>query len=139
VLKEALTQLWEQAQAKKFTAISTLELRLYDAGDGFRLLGLVGAIQKASKRVTMQGSYATAEGSELYLEFSGTIQDAQPVKDFLEPQLRAAVDKNVQVIFQVFFTEGLALQGNEPAKLTERLSRFGTGAAYVAATAKGAA
>jgi hypothetical protein len=33
----------------------------------------------------------------------------------------------------------LELQGNEPVKLTERLSRFGTGAAYVAATAQGEA
>lgn len=65
VLKEALTRLWEQARTRKFAVISTLQLRLYDTGDGFRLLGLVGAIPKASKRVAMQGSYETAEGSTL--------------------------------------------------------------------------
>ena len=41
VLKEALTKLWERARARKFTHILTLELRLFDATDAFRLLGSV--------------------------------------------------------------------------------------------------
>lgn len=61
------------------------------------------------------------------------------MKDFLDPQLRAATGRDIQVVFEVTFTDGLPLQGNEPEKLTERLSCFGTDAAYVAATAKGEA
>ena len=67
--------------------------------------------------------------------FTGVPTDAQPVKDFLEPQLRAAKEKNMQARFELGFTEGLALSGDAAEKLTEQLTRFATGSAYVEATA----
>jgi hypothetical protein len=37
----------------------------------------------------------------------------------------------------VTFTDGLDLGGDEPEKLTEKLGKFGSGAALVSAIAKG--
>lgn len=138
VLKEALTRIWEQARSLKFNRISRLELKVFDPGDGFKLMGLVGGISKAEKKVEIQGDYETEAGSELAIEFKGTVTDAMPVKDFLDPQLRAAADKDVSVIFRIEFTDGLDLAGGDPEKLAERLTRFGTGAVFVSATAAGA-
>ena len=137
VLKEALARIWETARSRKFGRISTLELKVFDPGDGFKLLGPAGSIPKSQKTVEIMADYETADGSELSLKLKGTVNDAQPVKDFLAPQLRAAADKDVTVSFRIDFTEGLDLAGDEPEKLTERLSKFGTGAVYVAATAEG--
>ena len=50
VLKEALVQLWEQARARKVEQIGNLTIRMFEAGDGFRLLGPVGAVSGAKKR-----------------------------------------------------------------------------------------
>lgn len=137
VLKEALTQIWEKARSRKFGRISSMRLRVFDPGDGFKLLGLINGIPKSNKSVKIDGAYETNGGSELSIEFEGTIQDAQPVRDFLDPQLRAAADKDIKLNFRVDFTEGLDMVGEEPEKLAERLSRFGTGAVYVSATAEG--
>lgn len=140
VLKEAITKLWERARARKFARIRTLELRLFDATDAFRLLGLVAAVQGATKQVVITGSYETAEGGLLEIEFTGPPADAQPVKDFLDPQLRAAKEKDLSARFDIRFDDtGLSLAGDIPEKLAERLTRFGTGAAYVAITAEGSA
>ena len=139
VLREALTTLWERARAQHVQNISLLHLRLYDAVDAFRLLGLIGGIPKADKAVHITGGYETAEGGTLEITFTGPVADAQPVKDFLDPQLRAAREKDVSVTLTLTFNEGLPLAGDAPEKLTERLSRFGTGAAYVSATAGGGA
>ncbi len=136
VLKEALTRLWEQARGKRFERLTRLDLRLFDAGDAFKLLGPVGAVPKAEKEVRLEGTYATAEGSTFEFDFQGKASDAQPVKDFLDPQLRAAAEKEVSATFTLRFADGLPLAGEEPEKLTERLSRFGAGAAYVTATAE---
>ena len=138
VLKEALTKLWERARSRKFAHIRTLELRLFDATDAFRLLGLVAAIQGAAKQVVLSGSYETTEGGTLEIEFTGPPADAQPVKDFLDPQLRSAKDKTLTARFDIRFDDlGLTLAGDTAEKLAERLTRFGTGAAYVAITAEG--
>lgn len=137
VLKEALAMIWETARSRKFSRISSLHLKVFDHGEAFKLLGPAGSIPKSDKTVEIMGEYETADESELSLEFKGTVNDARPVKDFLDPQLRAARDKDVTVSFLFDFTDGLDLAGDEPEKLTERLSKFGTGAVYVAATAEG--
>ena len=136
-LKEALVQLWEQARAKKVDQIGTLTIRMFEAGDGFRLLGPIGAVAGATKKVAMEGGYETREGGEFMFEFTGPVQDAQPVREFLEPQLRDGEARNLEVRFELTFADGLPMRGNAGEKLSERLTRFASGAAYVSATAEG--
>ena len=110
---------------------------MFDATDAFRLLAVVAAVRGADrKQAKFKGEYETTNGSTMEVTFNGTPTDAQPVKDFLEPQLRAAKEKNVQEArFELGFAEGLALSGDAVEKLTEQLTRFATGSAYVEATA----
>ena len=136
VLKEALVQLWEKARTKKAENIGVLTIRMFEAGDAFRLLGAVGAVSGAEKSITITGGYETREGGSFQLEFHGPVPDAQPVKEFLEPQLRDASSKDIEARFQLTFAEGLSMQGDAAEKLTERLARFASGAAYVSATAE---
>ncbi len=136
VLKEALVKLWEQARFQKVEAIGTLAIRMFEAGDAFRLLGAVGAVSGADKSVEITGGYETREGGSFELEFRGPVSDAQPVKEFLEPQLRDASSKNLEAGFELTFAEGLSMHGDAAEKLTESLARFASGAAYVSATAE---
>ena len=55
ILKEALIRLWEQARAKKVESIEVLTIRMFEAGDAFRLFGAVGAVSGADKIVTITG------------------------------------------------------------------------------------
>jgi Protein of unknown function (DUF499) len=137
VLKEALTRIWEQARQRGFVRLTRLELRLFEFGDGFRLLAAVRGISGATKTTGFEGAYETAAGAHCEISFTGPIDDALPVKDFLDPQLRAAKDKDLSVRFAIEFQDGLELAGDVPETLTERLSRLGAGAAYVSATAEG--
>ena len=136
VLREALVRLWEQARAKDVETIGTLTIRMFEAGDAFRLLGAVGAVSGANKSVTITGGYETREGGSFELEFRGPVSDAQPVRDFLEPQLRDASSRSLEAGFELTFESGLSMQGDAAEKLSERLVRFASGAAHVSATAK---
>lgn len=138
-LKEALTSLWEKARGCKMSRVGVLTLKLFDASDAFKVMALSAGIPQATKQVGIEGGYETTADGELTVEFQGPIEDAQPVKDFLEPQLRAAKEKQISVAISVTFNEGLDLTGSESEKLTERLGKYGSGAAYVSASAKGEA
>jgi hypothetical protein len=137
-LKQALGELWHKAQSANIDTIGTLHLKLFDASDGFRVLGIASTISKATKYAWIEGEYETEQGSSLSLRFEGSGDDAAPIKDFLEPQLRAASDKDMSVQIQLTFTEGLDPNGSDPEKISEKLGRFGTGAAFVRATAAAA-
>jgi hypothetical protein len=136
VLRDALTQLWEQARAKRAGRIGMLTIRMFEAGDAFRLLGAVGAVSGAEKVVTITGGYETRDGGTFEMEFRGSVPDAQPVREFLEPQLRDAASRSFEAKFEMSFGDGLPMEGDAPETLTERLCRFASGAAYVSATAE---
>ncbi len=137
ILREALIRLFEQAHAARVTRLATLSIRMFDATDAFRLLAAVAALRGPDqKRVTIEAEYETAAGSSLTAAFNGTLQDAQPVKEFLEAQLRAAPEKHVSAVFRLTYADGLAVEGEAADRLVEQLTRFATGAAYVEATAE---
>ncbi len=136
VLREALTRLWEQARGKRIESVECLTLRLFDVVEGFRLLGAVNAVSGATKTVIVKGGYEATDGGVLDFTFSGPASDAMPLKDFLEPQLRAAKDQSIDLAYRIDFPDGLAMAGDAAEKLTERLARFTSGEAHVTATAK---
>jgi hypothetical protein len=135
-LKEALTRIWEQARARKVAKISTLWLRVFDKGDAFKLLSASRQVPNAERRVEVQAAYETSSGSGLELEFKGALDDADVVKEFLEAQFRGAAETDLQIRYTFAFTGGLDLASDVPEKITERLARFASGAAYVSAEAE---
>ena len=135
-LREALVRLWEQARDGKVQRIGELQIRLFDSSDAFRLLGVVGRIGGADKRVALSGGYETKAGGSCELEFEGAPDDAQPVREFLESQLRAASTTRLEASFTLTFHDGLAMEEPAPEQLADDLCRFANGAAYVSATAQ---
>jgi hypothetical protein len=109
---------------------------MYESGDAFKLLGAVGAVSSATKKVSLVGAYGTKEGSEFQFEYHGLIDDAKPVKEFLDAQFRAAKEQTLNAVFDLRFEHGLDLAGDTAEKMTEKLVRFASGAAYVTAVAE---
>ena len=136
VLKAAFTELWEKVRGAKAKTIGVLKIRLFDANDGFNLLGAVGTVAGAESTVSVQGGYETERGASCEMDFQGPVRDAEPVKEFFVPQLRDASATTVDVEFTLTFADGLPLDGGEIEKLTGRLSRFVSGAAKIEAVVK---
>ncbi|BDA72472.1 hypothetical protein CAL7716_066380 [Calothrix sp. PCC 7716] len=135
-LREALTKIWEDARNAQIKKINLLSLRVFDGNDGFKLLGVINTISGAEKQIELKAEYETTNNSSFSMEFKGQVNDAQPIRGFLEPQLRAASETNLEMTFTLTYTSGLDLNGGEPEKITEKLTRFATGAAFVEAYAE---
>jgi Protein of unknown function (DUF499) len=136
LLKEALTKLWEQARARKIGNIASVSIRLFEAGDAFRLMSAVGAVSGATKTVTMNGGYETKDGGTLTMDFRGPVADATLVKEFLDAQLRSAASTTMEAGFEIVFDSSLPMTEDYAEKFTERLTKFASGAAYVSASAE---
>jgi hypothetical protein len=136
ILKEALTRLWEQARSAKVEKIGALIIKIYEATDAFRLLGVIGSVSNATRTVDFNGGYMTTAGGELQIEFRGPVDDAKPVKEFLDAQFRAGKEQRLEASYELRFNEGLAMAGNAAETLTEKLVKYASGAAYVSATAE---
>lgn len=135
VLKEALTMLWEKVRARKIGRLHAVGIRMHEKGDAFRLLGTIGSIPGASKSVKIVVAFETADEGDCSIEYDGPVSDALPLKEFLEPQLRAARDSDLKSEFELVFDGGLEVTGDGPEKLAEKLSRSAAGSAFVTASA----
>lgn len=135
-LREALTRIWEQARSRKVAKLAMLSLRVFDRTDAFKMLSAGKQVPNADRRVELTASYETTAGSSFEAEFKGGLDDAEPLKEYLETQFRGARDTDVSVRYTFTFADGLDLSGDGPEKITERLARFATGAAYVSAEAE---
>ncbi len=136
VLKEALRKVIEQAKTAKIAKVDRVVIRLFEYGDAFKLIPIANSIAGTKRSVTLEGGYTTAQDSEMMFEFKGEAQDASTIKDYLEPQFRAAkvTDLKASILFD--FESGLALDGDAADKFIEKLTRFASAAAYVEATAE---
>ena len=98
-------------------------------------MAAVSAVPGANKLATLNGGYGTRGQSEMQFEYRGSVEDAKPVKEFIEARLRDAASRTIDAAFDLAFDDGLPLNGDAAEKLTEWLARFATGAAYVTAAA----
>ncbi|HEY8128975.1 MAG TPA: hypothetical protein VIF39_09745 [Hyphomicrobium sp.] len=136
VLKEALRKVIEQAKTAKLQKVDRVVIRLFEYGDAFKLIPIANTIAGTKRAATLKGSFITTQDSEMQFEFNGTTQDASTMKDYLEPQFRAAKETDLQTSISFDFEGGLALDGDGADKFIEKLTRFASAAAYVEATAE---
>ena len=80
VLREALVKLWEQARAAKVAKIGAIEIQMYEAGDAFKLLGMIGGVSNATKSVAFVGGYGTKEEERVPVRLSRFCRRCQASK-----------------------------------------------------------
>lgn len=136
VLKEALSIVFQKARSAKAASLASVTISPFDYADAFKLLPVAEGVPDATKHVEMEGDLVTAAGGELSLRAEGTLTEMKGLREFVEPQLRAASEKRLDVVIRLDFAAGLPLDGDAPERIIERLTRFGAAAAFVEASAK---
>ena len=133
VLKAALAQVFELAAQKGVKAFATMTIRPFDKSDAMKMLPLVKSVPNATKRIELTAAYETKNGSSAELTFKGDLDDAGPLKEYLEPQFRAAADSDASVAYFLTFEPPLVTKGDPAQRLVERLTRLVSPAAHVIA------
>jgi hypothetical protein len=136
ILKEALRKVVEQAKSAKLEKVDRIVIRLFEYGDAFKLIPVANSIAGTKRLVTLTGGFVTTQESSMQFEFSGVAQDASTMKDYLEPQFRAAKETDLQTSISFEFDGGLSLAADAADKFIEKLTRFASAAAYVEAMAE---
>ena len=133
LIGQALADLWAKARARKIGWLETVTICMLDPLDGFRLLGVVRTVRIAEKKVEIEGRYVTSDGSTCDIEFKGSLPDVQPLKEFLQDQIRDAKSREIDITVELKFSKGLPIEGDATEKLRSRVTKFATGASEVKA------
>lgn len=135
VLKGALALVFDRAQKNGHKSLAKMVIRPFDKADALKLLPLVKSVPNASKQVELLVSFETPSGSTAHIEFKGDLDDATPLKDYLEPQFRIAAESDTAISYTLEFNPPLAVHGPSADGLVQRLTRLVSPAAHVLATA----
>ncbi|MFZ2982974.1 MAG: DUF499 domain-containing protein [Sphingobium sp.] len=136
ILKDALSTVFQRARTARVEKVTRLVLTPFEVAHFYMLLNVVESVPGATKKANATIEFETAAKSIITMTIEGAVSDAKQTREYVEPQLRAATEKNVNANILLEFTDGLALAGDEPEKIIERLTKFGTSAAFVEVTAE---
>lgn len=136
VLKEALRKVFEQARSAKVDKIDLLSVRVFDYSDAFKLIPISNTIAGAKKVIAMKGEFVTADESNMAFEFEGTAKDASVIKDYFEPQFRAAKETDLKTTIAFDFESGLMVDEAVAETFIEKLTKFASATAFVEASAE---
>jgi hypothetical protein len=134
-LMQALTVLWAKARQVKCEAISNLTIEMTEAVSAWKVHQSTATLQGVTVKCGLRAEIA-AEGVDSFkVEFDGRVDKANPIKSFLEPNLRAADDVIFEARYTITFDAPLLMKGDAPETLAKNLTRAGGGEAYVEAQA----
>lgn len=136
VLKDALSTVFQKARGARVEKVSSLAITPFEPAHFYLLLNVVESVPGTTRRAVANIEFETAAGSLIGVSIDGSVGDAKQTRDYVEPQLRAATERHVTAKITLTFTDGLTLAGDEPEKIIERLTKFGTAAAFVEVTAE---
>ncbi|MCR5814188.1 MAG: DUF499 domain-containing protein [Desulfovibrio sp.] len=135
-LRTVLKCILEDARSAKFEAISSFKFDFSEARGGFSFLVAANSIQNCEKKITVDGSFQTEDGSDCSMNYEGSFNNVMEIKDFLLPQMRAASYSECTVSYFLEFSEGLSLSGDDADNFAAKLTKIGDVSVYVTATAK---
>jgi len=134
-LKLALTQLFEAARRGKIAALASVTIHLYEYKAAWNLHQAAATYRDTDVTCGFDTNM-TAEGiDEFQVQFKGTMQKANPVKSFLDSQLRAASEQTFEGQYTLRFSKALATDGATADGFIKAMTKYGGGEAYVEAQA----
>ena len=93
-------------ELRKHDVIRISKMRIESINDVFPFLSTVGRIRECETCLEINGSYETEEGGSFRFDFKGVLNDAEPVLEFVKPQLRAGRVGNISVQLDIIFKDG---------------------------------
>lgn len=135
VLREVFKRIFDDAKAVHWAGIATMELLLNDVQDGLGLAILAGSLPQCEKKVDIEATLSTRNGSDIACSFQGVPSDVQQFRQLLWPQWQMAAEKEATVRVSLAFSgDGLALDDASTAAFTKVFAGVGSQTAYVAVT-----
>jgi hypothetical protein len=134
-LPQAITRLAEKARAADVGGFETLVIRMFEADATWKLHQALAVLKGAMVTCVFDADLTMDGVDRFQVGFTGSLAKANGVKAFLEPQLRTAADKHFEATYTVVFEKPLPTKPADAERLSSDLTRYGSGEAYVEATA----
>ena len=97
----AVRDILDKLHKNNISHITKIQIKSKD--NIFPLLSVAGRIKEVNVHLNIEGDYKTDTGSRFNFDFSGTLKDSEPVREFLKPHLQESSIGNICVKLDIKF------------------------------------
>ncbi len=134
-LRQALVELFEKARTSKIKAFARLGIKFFETKGAWNMHQTMATLRDAQVTCQFEATM-TAEGVKTFsVGFTGDLTKANPVKQFLEAQLRSATEQDFTGFYDLRFAAPYPTSGDKAETLIATLTKYGGGEAFVEAEA----
>ncbi|NLF58103.1 MAG: hypothetical protein GX580_10740, partial [Candidatus Hydrogenedens sp.] len=134
-LRQALVELFDKARGQKVEYLKSVTMRFYEAKGAWSAHQAV-ATYRDSETTCRLSAGIEGDGIESFeVQFSGTMNKANSVKSFLEPQMRSATNATFEADYTLTFAAPFATLKEKTDEFIAAMTKYGGAEAYVEAEA----
>jgi hypothetical protein len=134
-LRQALVELFDKARSQKVEYLRSITMRFYEAKGAWSAHQAVATYRDVETACRLSVGIE-GEGIESFdVQFSGTLNKANSVKSFLEPQLRSATNSTFEADYTLTFATPFATVKEKTDGFITAMTKYGGAEAYVEAEA----
>lgn len=134
-LRQALVELFDKARSQKIPSLKSVTMRFYEAKGAWSAHQAVATYRDAAVACRFAAAIE-GEGVESFeVQFTGTLEKANTVKSFLEPQLRAASNISFEAQYTLTFGAPFSTLKEKTDSFITAMTKYGGAEAYVEAEA----
>ncbi len=130
-LKKNLVQIFEDARAKEISAFESIKIRIFGYRDAWTVQQSLTAYRDAEVSCEFDAEIKTDGIERLEIAFAGTLQKANAIRQFLEPQLRSSKEYDFKAVYNILFNEPLSTEKDKADAFIEILVRYGSPETHV--------
>jgi len=134
-LRQALTELFENARAAQIERFAELGIHLYEPTHAWKVHQAIATYKGAEVGCEFVVDLDAEGVDQFELRFRGSIQKSNSIKSFLDPQLRSADEYNFQAVYRLAFADPLDTKPATGEAFIQAMTKYGGGEAYVEAHA----
>ena len=134
-LRQALVELFDKARSQKVDYLKSITMRFYEAKGAWSAHQAVANYRDAETTCKLSVGIESDGIESFEVQFAGTLNKANSVKSFLEPQLRSATNATFEASYMLTFATPFATVKEKTDGFITAMTKYGGAEAYVEAEA----
>ena len=134
-LRQALVELFEKARKREIGALESITMRFFEHKGAWAMHQTLATYRDAASTCSLEVEMEMDGVERFSVNFSGSLEKANSIKSFLQPQLAAAKDQSFTGMYFLRFSEPLSTGSEKAGGFISSMTKYGGAEAFVEATA----
>jgi hypothetical protein len=134
-LRQALVELFEKARQQEIPALESITMRFFEYKGAWAMHQALATFREAVSSCSLEVTLEMEGVESFSVNYAGTLEKANSVKSFLQPQLAMAKGQSFEGSYFLRFAEPMSTGSEKAGGFISAMTKYGGSEAFIEATA----